>query len=210
VPNARTRWSRLGILALTVALVVAMSLVGPVQAKKKKKGKKKGPSRVDITRTVNQPIPDGSGTAYGVVTSTINVGKKFKGKRIRDVNVTIHTSGTPPSTIAAGDITARLFPPNGARVTLVQSLSGISIGPLTLDDESPRELGGSSPSPDPDLLLAPYIGSAQPEGRPLSVMDDGPARGVWTLKVYDHAAADLSTFNSWRLTVQVGPPYKTK
>src|SRR5262249_31268701 len=116
--------------------------------------------------------------------------------------------------------TARLTAPNGATAWLLNfNLAGQSVGPLTLDDDTPVFLGGTSPSPSPFVLTSPYAGTAQPAcafvngGCPLRVLNDGPATGAWTLRVYDGGAPPpllTSVLNNWRLTVVAGRPYTTK
>ena len=44
----------------------------------------------------------------------------------------------------------------------------------------------------------------------LSVMDDGPVRGTWTLTLLDVSNPLTSVLNSWRLKVATGRPYLTK
>src|SRR5262249_10028104 len=63
---------------------------------------------------------------------------------------------------------------------------------------------------------APYAGTAQPNcllafgGCPLRVMNDGPASGVWTLRIYDTnpGGGNTSALDSWRLAVRTGPRYE--
>jgi subtilisin-like proprotein convertase family protein len=209
--NKRTRLALVGALALALSVTVGLTATDVASAKKKAGG------TVDITKQVNQGIPDGTNTTNGVLTSTIAVGgKKFKGTRIRDVNVTLQTTGTAQQ--SAGQLGARLTAPNGASTGLIQNdLSGQSVGPLTLDDESPNGLGGQNSS-EPTQLGAPYAGSAQPDcffipgTCTLWPMDNGPASGTWTLRMYDTngTPAATSVLNSWRLTVVAGKPYLTK
>jgi len=166
---------------------------------------------------VNQPVPDGTTDTNGLLTSTISVGgKRFKGTVIRDVNVTLQTTGS--STNSATQVDARLTAPNGMTTWLLgDQLSGQSIGPLTLDDQSPNRLGGTQQR-DPTMLVAPYAGSAQPDCfNSFGVctfwpMNGGPASGTWTLRVYDVAGTPAATsiLNFWRLTVVAGKPYLTK
>jgi subtilisin-like proprotein convertase family protein len=196
-----------GVLALSVAL-------GAGAADAKKKGKVGGTA--NITKTVNQQVPDrpaGPNAPFGVLTSTIDVGgKKFKGTKVRDVNVTLQTTGSAAN--AAGDLLAELTAPNKATVTLFLQLSGQSVGPLTLDDESSALIAGPQPCPVANWLCEPYAGTARPsiDGfglGSLSVMDNGPAAGTWTLRVYDFDDTLTNVLNSWKLKVVAGKPYKT-
>jgi subtilisin-like proprotein convertase family protein len=164
---------------------------------------------VDITKAVNLGVPNGSMAAEGLLESTIDVGKKFKGLRIRDVNATVQTTGSAAG--AAGDLQVRLTAPNQATVFLFGGLGGQSIGPLTLDDESPLVLLGTTSA---FSLGVPYAGTAQPGvsviGGALSLMDDERVRGAWTLSVADLGGATTSVLNSWRLSVRTGKPYRTE
>jgi subtilisin-like proprotein convertase family protein len=168
---------------------------------------------VDITQAVNQGIPDrpaGVDTPYGLLTSTITVGKQFKGKRIRDVNVTVQTTGTSATNDAAADLEARLTAPNGATTELFQGLfPGNAIGPLMLDDKTSRFLS-SGVANDPRALYTPWVGTAEPDGKPLAVMDGGRVNGVWTLSVRDLDAGNASTLGQWRLNVVAGKPFLVK
>jgi hypothetical protein len=210
----RSRLALLGALALSV--IVALSGGAAEAAKKKKKAKAGG--IVDITQTVNGAIPEASPTAHGTLTSGIAVGgKKFKGTRIRDVNVTLQTVDTMGAT-PADNLRARLTAPDGATTWLFGTTSGpqgASIGPLTFDDETPFNLGGLPPAPDSTTLVAPYAGTAQPHCFSsfgvctLSVMDNGPASGTWILRIQDTATAETSNLVSWRLVVVAGKKFKT-
>jgi hypothetical protein len=211
--SRRSRIAMIGVLALAASVTVG--LVSGSVADAKKKTKKAG-GIVIATVPVNAAIPDGTATTNGVLTSTTVVGgKKFKSTQVRDVNATVQTTGAGAG--AAGDLFARLTAPNGATTTLFFGLSGQSVGPLTLDDETPFILGGLPPAPDPQTLVAPYVGTAAPNSLvglfswPLSVMDGGPASGTWTLRVYDGGtgAGHTSVLNSWTPTVVAGKPFKT-
>jgi hypothetical protein len=210
----KSRARRLGLILVVASTTVAL-LAGTAEAKKK------GGGIFNATNAANLPVPAGSDASAGLATSTISAGKQFKGKRIRDVNVTLQLTGTGGGT--GGPLTelgATLSAPNGATTVLFFfSLGpGTAAGPLTLDDESLLNLG-SGPQTDPTQLYAPYQGSAQPDGQffgtsTLSVMDNGPVRGAWTLRILDLAdsSADPHTnvLNSWSLRVAAGNPFQTK
>jgi len=166
---------------------------------------------------VGAPIPQGSATTNGLLASTITVAdKKFTNTQIRDVNVTLTTlAATGPS--PADDLSARVTAPNGATTWLIApgSLAGSSVGPLTLDDESPNRIFTNSLAPT--ILGPPYIGTAQPDcgfvrgGCIFSAMDGGPASGVWTLRIYDVGdATESNTLASWRLNAIAGKAFQTK
>lgn len=225
MPVRRTTIGRIALLGVIVALLTALA-AAPSASAGKGKGKGKGGGTLDVSKAVNAPIPDAGPVPpgsffgpYGVLTSTIDAGKQFKGRKVRDVNVTVQTLGTS-GTAPADDLMARLTAPNGATTTLFTNLSGTvnamfmpnpnpSIGPLTLDDESPLSLGSESPDNATQLFM-PWAGTAQPSGRPLAVMDNGPVRGTWTLALLDVFNTETSNLVSWRLNVLAGRPYKTK
>jgi hypothetical protein len=195
---------------LAGALVVCFAVAPAAMA-----AKKKGGGAVNITMPVNLPIPDaapGLGGLDGVLNSTIEVGSKFKGRKVRDVNVTVQTLGVT-GTSPVNDLDARLIAPNGAVTFLFTGLAGfgptnLSIGPLTLDDEAALDLGDAAPV-DPTNLYSPWAGTAQPDGN-LWPFDNGPVRGTWTLNVYDETNGETSNLVSWHLNVVAGRPFQTK
>ncbi len=211
----RSRLALSGRLALALSLCVTLGLGAGVAEAKKKKQKVGG--KAVITKTLNAAIPDATGppTNFGLLSSTIKLGgKRFKKTRIRDVNVTVQTTGAS-GTDPAGDLLASLTAPNGATTYLfVVSLSGLSAGPLTLDDESSMVLGGGPPPAPFPFLAEPYAGTAQPQGMGfgnacLCVMDGGKATGKWVLRVFDVGIGETSVLNSWKLVVQAGKKYKS-
>jgi subtilisin-like proprotein convertase family protein len=210
-----TRTADRPTLAPVAALLLCALLILPAAAGAQKKGKgKKGPGAVNITRSVGAPIPDrgpGAVGLIGVLSSTIEVGKKFKGKRIRDVDVTVQVTGAGPGADSVQDITARLIAPNGASTILFGPglEPGNLLGPLTLTDESLLVLGFGAPT-SATSLFAPYQGRARPAGNPLWKMDNGRVAGTWTLRVLDALNTNTSVLNFWRLSVVAGNPYRTK
>jgi hypothetical protein len=197
-------------VVFAIALLAVVALPATADAGKKKR---KGGTAVDVTMPVNAPIPDatpGNGP-NGLLTSTIQVGKSFKGKRVRDVNVTLQTTGLT-GTVPSNDLVGYLTAPSGATTGLFSRLgligSGFSIGPLTLDDESPIGLGFGDQG-DPTSLETPWAGTARPDAPGLYVLDDSPVRGTWTLVILDTFAGETSRFDFWRLQVMAGRPYRT-
>lgn len=196
-------------VVLAIALLAVVALPATADAAKKKR---KGPAAVDITTPVNTAIPDAvpANGPNGLLTSTIQVGKSFKGKRVRDVNVTVQTTGLTGS-VPSNDLVAYLTSPSGATTGLFSRLgligSGFSIGPLTLDDESPIGLGFGDEG-DPTSLESPWVGTARPDEPGLYVLDDSPVRGAWTLRILDTFAGETSRFDFWRLQVTAGRPYR--
>jgi hypothetical protein len=216
---ARSRLALIGVLALAFMLAAAMA-AGDVSAKKKKKKQRIG-GIVDITKAVGTGIPDATpapGPTIGTLASTIDVTeKKFRKALVRDVNVTIQTTGVS-GTSPLSDLNAQLTAPNGATTWLIgNALSGTNLGPLTLDDETVVNLTfAPPPARNPHTLTAPYTGIAQPfcflalGNCTLSAMDSGPAAGTWTLRFFDSVVGETSILNSWRLVVQAGKPFRTK
>jgi hypothetical protein len=197
-----------------ICSIAAIAILAPGTAAGKKHV---GPSTLDVTNPVNATVPTRASAPDapdGVLTSTIVVGKRFAGKRIRDVNITLQTTGHTGS-LSAASISPILSAPNGATVRLFTGLSsgggsgGDNIGPLTLDDESPLSLAVLTPS-NPLGLYVPWIGTARPESRRLAVMDDGPVRGTWTLTVLNRLPSQSSVLDSWRLVVAAGRPFATR
>jgi hypothetical protein len=216
---ARHRIRIAALASLIAGLALVATTAGPAAAAKKKG---KGGGNVDVTTVVNLPIPEatenGSFDIPGILRSTIDVGKQFRGRQIRDVNVTVQTLGTS-GTNPVPQLQAKLYAPNGGHVTLFNGLfpqtdtTSLSLGPLTLDDESPLSLGIENPH-SPTQLYAPWAGRARPNGKPLSVMDGGPVRGTWTLVIADGfrsgAGDGTSNLVSWRLEVVAARPFQTK
>jgi hypothetical protein len=210
--QARTAGWVIGLTALVVALALAAT-AAPAKPKKKKGG-----GAVDITKSVNAPIPDAisappGSDIEGSLLSTIDVGKRLKGRQIRDVDVTVRTLGAS-GTIPARHLRLELTAPNGATTVLFRELAGPqgapnpSIGPLKLDDQARLQLGGEGPD-TPFRLFTPWAGTAEPLA-PLAQMNGGPVRGTWTLVAIDEEPGETSNLVSWRLEVVAGKPYRTK
>ncbi len=190
------------------AVVAAVTLLGGVLFGGVADAKKKRGSAT-VTRTLNAPIPNrianDPGVPWGTLRTQIVLGKKYKGLTIGDINVTLQTTGF--SADAAGDLVARLTAPNGNTTTLFSDgMIGISIGQLTLDDETRISLckDPTPPCIDPDnALSAPYFGKAAPDGW-LGHLDGGRMNGPYTLSVFDTDATPpegTSVLNFWRLNV---------
>jgi subtilisin-like proprotein convertase family protein len=211
--SKRSRIALIGVLALVLSVTVGLASGSIAEAKKKKKSG----GTADITKQVNQTVPDATATTDGLLTSTITIGgKKFNKTKVRDVNVTLQGTGdTGGNNGSAADIAAQLTAPNGASTWLIdQSLSGQSFGPLTFDDETFFRVAGLT-ADAPNDLASPYVGSMQPDcfsahgGCTLSVNDNGPASGTWTLRVFDRDNGQTTVLNFWRLVVVAGKPFKT-
>lgn len=200
----------MGVFALAVTLAA-----GGAQAAKTKKGKTGGTA--DVTVSQNQAIPPatiGPPFRYGIATSTITLGKRFKGRRIDDVDVRVQLASSGAGS-ALDPLFAILTAPNGNSVFLFEGLFGTTAGPLTLDDETPVVLNFADPADfnDPEYLASPYVGRAEPAfGEYLSTMDGGPAKGIWTLKVRndDTNPAHVHNLVQWGLRVKTRAPYASK
>jgi hypothetical protein len=191
-----------------LCLGLTVGLAGTAAAKRK---------TVDITNAAPTTIPDrapGGGLA-GVLRSTIEVPKRFRGLRIRDVNVTLHVVGTGTNSVVG--LRGQLTAPDGATTRLFANLGpGNLLGPVTFDDESQYLIfNGTVGQAQPFSLTVPWQGTARPgafpnNNFPLSVMDDGPARRTWTLTIVDLVNGGTNVLNSWRLEVRAGKPFRKK
>ena len=196
--------ARFRIILLAAIAVTLLGSAGDAVAKKKVK-------TVSVTTAVNAIVPDATGGAPGQLDSTATIGSKAKGRKIRDVNVTVQTTGS--NAAAPAGLIARLSSPAGATIFLFGVLSGPNVGPLTLDDESTRLLTTGSAPTNAFVLGPPYIGTAQPgisgSAKPLAVMDGDRAKGAWTLSLFDIGGGDTNVLNAWTLEVRAGLPFKT-
>jgi hypothetical protein len=202
------------VLALVVCAVAAISFSSAADAKTKKKSK--GPGTFQQVLQPNAAIPDDVATGASTpLNSTLTVGKKFKGKVVGDVNVTsIQTTGS--ATGAASDLIMRIIAPNGHSVRLWSGDFGDqSIGPLTLDDDTPVSICNSD-TPctwGPDTLLQPFAGTSNLQflggggTGPLSKLDGLAMKGTWTFQIWDEGQiGKTSTLNSWGLQITAARP----
>ncbi len=145
--RANTRSSAAAVITGVVLLVAAL-FAGTAEAKKKKSKSFSGSSK---TATA---VPNALGTSpftNGVASSTIRVGKKFKGATVGRVEVTVQTTGSGVDQTnfesASGDLTFLLIGPDGTPQGLFQPTSFfLLIGP-----------GGPQPGPN-----SPTTGSIGP------------------------------------------------
>ena len=201
------RAERVGVLALVLSLSVCLASAGTAVAKKKKKS-----PTADVTVQLNGQVPPstpGPPGQNGNLASSLTLGKKFKGQLIKDVNARIVAGGND-----VGGLAVRLSAPNGNTICLFGCASGLfgtTIGPLTLDVETPIILSGANPQffKDPTQLSAPYAGTAHPEGT-LSDLDGGPSRGTWTLHAANADPSNPVMISQWGIHVTTHRPYLTK
>lgn len=210
----------MGKRALIVSLVFAAALTPATAGAAKKKPKA---NMFAATKSVGAPVPEGPAPAAlpaAPLKSTIVVPKKFKGKAIGDLDVTgITTTGSGAG--AAGQLVANLTAPNGRTVELFRTVGDQSIGPWTLNDETPTSIcnataGTACGNPDQSLgrpfagttNLLYNIGGQFPSSAPLSIFDGIAMRGTWTLTVADLAPTGglTSTLGSWGLKIRAAKP----
>jgi subtilisin family serine protease/subtilisin-like proprotein convertase family protein len=131
-----------------------------------------------FTNSTLAPIRD-----YATTVSTITIGQDLT---IADLNVKLNIRHTYDS-----DLYIYLVGPDGTRVDLVKYRggSGDNFADTTLDDEATTAIRKGR---------APFSGSYKPE-QALAAFDGKNTRGTWTLYVYDGAARDTGTLNSWSL-----------
>ena len=216
--SIRRRVAILGILALALCTALALTFGSSAEAKKKKK---KGPSSFQQSLVVNGAIPDVPATGPSTpLQSSLTVGKKFKGKQVADVNVLgLQTTGNANG--ALGDLGFHLTAPNGRTIRLINPgfLDGMSLGPLTIDDQSPVSTCNSDPPPTCEnptsTLTRPFagtanelfLGSAGTGG--LKVFRGVFMKGTWTLTAWDEDdLGQTSVLNGWGLQIKVAKPVK--
>jgi hypothetical protein len=209
------RWAlTAGVIALAACTAITLAFTGPAAAKKKAKTPRFFQSLVQP----NAAIPDDPASGHSTpVDSAITVPKKFKGRVVADVNVTsIQTTGSGAG--AAPDLVMRIIAPNGRSVRLWSGGFGDqSIGPLTLDDDTPVSICNATNPPcgyAPDTLNRPFAGTSNLQflgtggTGPLSHLDGVSMRGTWIFEIWDEQAGDTSTLNSWGLQVTAASPVK--
>lgn len=210
----RSRAAIVGILALALCTAFAMTFGSVADAKKKKK---KSPTTFQQVLQPNAAIPDDVASGHSTpLDTTLTVGKKFKGKVVADVNVTsIQTTGSASG--AASDLVMRIIAPNGRSVRLWGGDFGDqSIGPLTLDDDTPVSICDAEPPPCSwavDTLNQPFAGTSNLQflgsggTGPLAQLDGLAMRGTWTFQIWDEdQIGKTSVLNSWGLQITAARP----
>jgi hypothetical protein len=216
--SGRRRLAVAGVLALALCTALAMTLGSTAEAKK---GKKHKAAKVfQQSLTVNAAVPNlqpGPSVPSTPIRSTITVGKKFKGQLVGDVDVTgIQTTGSGSG--AADDLRMKLTAPNGRTVYLIGSgIGDVSIGPLTIDAESPVSICDAptvASCADPaQSLVQPFAGTANTLG--LGATGTGGVRafngvgmkGSWTFTIWDQSGAGTTNvFNGWGLKIRAAKP----
>jgi hypothetical protein len=92
----------------------------------------------------------------------------------------------------------------------------VSIGPLTLDDDTPTSICDDTTltCEDPNAtLLQPFAGTANllnfrsGDSGPLSVFNGIPMRGTWTFRIWDNSTpGTTSVLNKWGLQITAARP----
>ena len=186
-----------------LALLGAAVLGGGIAEAKKGKRKGGGVARVSNghSRAIPDAIPGTTATIWGALPTPLNVGKRFKGSRVGDVQLNLRTTGLSIS--AANDLLFRVTAPNGRTVTIEGSFAGQSIGPLTVTANSRTRLCAVPPCSDPDATLSPpYFGTV---GDPnLALLNGSPVSGRWVVTVYDQNPSSTSALDSVGLMIARG------
>ncbi len=170
----------------------------------------------------NGTVPDGNATGWSDTRSVAIPA----GETVVDVNVVISLNGG-----WNGDLYAYLANPNVPGVAVLLNRPGRTAGnsfgfgdnllTVTLDDGSPNGDSHNYQSAVSYLTVISTNGSLQPDGRavsPLTVNGTEPrtamlslfngmdaSNGGWTLFVADLSTGDVSTVNSWGLTIVTVP-----
>lgn len=140
------------------------------------------------------PIPDDSTTG---ATAPIAVNGSGTVTKLRvTVNITHPFDG---------DLSLRLFAPNGSSISLSAQNgdAGDNYTSTVFDDDAATPITAGTP---------PFTGTFKPE-QPLANLNGAPVNGMWRLFVQDGGANDIGTLDSWQLeitpriaTCQVFPP----
>lgn len=194
-------------------VLAALMLLAPGAAAKKKSGGTKPFSKSIL---VGQAVPDATGATVRSVPlrSTITVPKKYKGKYVGDVNVTgLQTTGSGAG--AANDLIGYLISPGKRTFQLFYQVGNDSLGPWTIDDDTPVSICPSlTPCTNPLQSLGfPFAGTSNanfnwigtfPVNGQLAMFDGVPMNGAWTLLLTDAttgAGNGTSTLDGWGLKI---------
>lgn len=195
-----------GVIVACLALLGGAIFGGVADAKKTKVA--------TVSNTTPRPIPDalaGSATTpstYGKLATPLTVSKKFKGKKVGSVAVTVQTVGATPT--AANDLFFKVTAPNGRTIGLDSPFTGQSIGPVTWLANYPFGACGGSTAPPPppcdnpdNVLNPPYVGVIGDVS--LSLFEGVKMNGTWFVSAYDANNLDTSSLNSVSLKITPAP-----
>jgi len=191
---------------------------GAAKKKAKKKKKKKRASNKARTFQIEPqaPVPDRTpGGFVGQLNSTINVGKKLKGKEVARVEVSVRL--THPD---LDDVDLFLVSPEGALVFLTGDNDGIgglatSYGsgaascsgtPTTFTDLTPNWISNADVAIYSGETLSPWATRVQPDGYPLNIYEGQRASGAWTLRVTDFDVGVTAVLHCWKLLIKPRNP----
>ena len=214
-------WERRRVLTLIGALILVAATVAGTSgagAAPKKSKEPKEPPRIGVFRVaIPTPVPDrapGATAFVGVLDSFINVGRRYKGREITDVDVGVSVLGPAGAT---ADIELYVRSPNGATVFLAGDHAGqafntsygtgdCTTGPTTFTDETQNFISdGDQPATFPGTVFSPWANIVQTDGFPLSILDGEKAKGTWTMRVIDDAPGNQFVLNCWQLTLRSRP-----
>jgi hypothetical protein len=208
----RTRLALMGALALALSLTVGLVSGSVADAKKKKKSNSitlTAPLTAIPAATPTTPQAQGRD---GFVSIPLTVGKKGKGKVVNWDSLTVTSTFTGSDNRALFAIFAELTAPNGRTVGLINPVSDFfntgpaggntTSGPLTETPDSPIGICFADPGPpthppcaNPENTVGPpYVGTV---GNPALEQFGGvPAKGTWTLKLFNSASTSTGVLNS--------------
>ncbi len=157
---------------------------------------------VQLSSSVN-----GSGTTLGPVDFTNNTVVSIPDNNTTGASSSVTVSGIGPATISSttvakvkinithsydADLNVSLISPSGSTILLSNSRGGSGDNFVNTEFVT---TGGTAIASG----AAPFTGLFTPD-QAFSLLT-GNANGVWTLKVVDHAGADVGTINDWTLTL---------
>jgi hypothetical protein len=216
----RSRLALMGVLTLAIALTVGLVSGSVADAKKKKKKKSAGQVSVSAPATpipaATESTPQAEGKA-GFVSIPLVVGKKAKGMVVGWDSLTVTSTFTGSANNALQFISAELTAPNGRTVGLINPVSDFfntgptggntTSGPLTETPDSPANICLADPGPPPNppcfnpesTVGPPYAGTVGNGG--LEAFGGVPAKGTWTLKLFNGSATTTGALTSATITM---------
>ena len=206
----RKRSARFALLACGGIVSLGL-LAGAAPAAAKSKGK-----AVTKTATVAQctgtavPIPDGDDVSNGNVQPVSTVVPfsvpKFRGKPQDGLVTTVNSVGVRITHTYVSDLYLLLVSPGGKVINLTadEDSTGDGYGSGSADCNGGLvQFGDSFPIPITDVDTDgenPITGSYKPR-QPLATLAGGPARGNWTLVVWDSSNEDVGTINAFSVNL---------
>jgi hypothetical protein len=208
----RSRLAFLGVLTVVLSVTVGLVSGSVADAKKKKKGKS---GKVTVSKTAPTVIPNkaAANATDTITTVPLTVGKKAKGKVVGWDSLTVTSTFSAPDSATLNDIYAEITAPNG-RTVFIQNpevstfVDNTTSGPLTETPDSPFQTcfpnathtcpGGGGEFPE-NTVAPPFAGTV---GNPdLTQFGGVPARGTWSVKVFNSSDTTAGTLNSVSLSM---------